>query len=144
MLSRLQPPKRLLSAIEERLRDRFEVVHVTQTANGETTASIVGIDLGALTASILWLEGDPDGHTVLREIAYHLGCVVPVGLIDLPIVVVERFSDVLRRHLAYEGRLLMKHHPEWDWLVTSLDDEIAGWFRSREITTLPIPQPQRS
>lgn len=144
MLSHLQPAKRLLTAIEERLRDRFEVVHVTQAANGDATASIVGIDLGALTAAVLWLGGDPDGHTVLREIAYHLACVVPVGPIDLPIAVIERFSDDLRRHIAYEGRLLTKHHPEWDWLVISLDDEIAGWFRNREITTLPIPRPQRS
>lgn len=139
MLSHLQPPKPLLSVIERIVRDHFEVVHVTQAANGDTTASIVGIDLGALTAAILWLKGDPDGHTVLREIAYQLACVVPVGPIDLPIVVVERFSDDLRRHLAYEGRLLMQHRPEWNWLVVSLDDEIAGWFRRREMSTQPTP-----
>ncbi len=144
MRNALAPPQHVLPVIQHILRERFPDVIVTQAAGGDTIASIQGIDIGSLGAAVLWLGEDTDAHRILREIAYHLLFVAPGDATDFPIVAVERFSDDLRRHLAYEGRFPMRDHPNWNWLVISLDGDLAGWFHNREITTLPTPRPLRA
>jgi hypothetical protein len=147
MLSALHPPPHTLALIQHCLEEAKGLpaseIDVSQSSDGSTTASLQGISMGAASAAVYWLGDSQDGHAVLREVAYHRLFVAPTGETDLPIVVVQRFGDGLKRYLAYEGRFPMQWHPTWDWLVISLEGDIAGWFQNREITTLPTPRPQR-
>jgi hypothetical protein len=134
---------RLLTAIERELRERFEYVKMHQLASGKTIASISDPGIGKHNAPVYWLGDEPDGHVVLREVAYHLLCTAPAGHEGFPIVVVHLFSQELCRYLAYEGRFLMANQPSHDWLVISLNGEFDGWIDQRQITSLPTPQEKK-